>query len=127
MADTAHQNFRDLDPVSSSQSQTMQGAQGSFLSQGLQYDDEYRAPSKDGPILESDNFRREAAGLHFKDGFTTGPVNYFSTCPEAGGVFVVEASGSHLDTERTTGSVSYFPTYVEAGGVFTGEAPGVAF
>lgn len=124
MADTAHQSFRDLGPASSSQSNAMQGAQGYFLSQGLQYEGEYRAPSKDGPILESDNFRREAPGLRAKDGFTTCPVNYFSTCPEAGGVFAVDASGSHLDTDYTTGSVDYFPTYVEAGGVFTGEASG---
>ncbi len=125
-ADTAHQSFRDLNLVSS-QSNPMQGAQGYFLSQGLQYKGECRAPSKDGPNLESDNFRREAPGLRSKDGFTTGPVNYFLTCPEAGGVFAVEASGSHLNTEYTTGSVDYFPTYVEAGGVFTSEAPGVAF
>jgi len=107
-ADTAHQSFRDLNLVSS-QSNPMQGAQGYFLSQGLQYEGECRAPSKDGPNLESDNFRREAPGLRSKDGFTTGPVNYFLTYPEAGGVFAVEASVSHLNTEYTTGSV-HLPT-----------------
>jgi len=114
-------------PVSFSQSKPTQGAQGSILSQGLQYGGQYTAPSKDGPIPDPDNFGGTAPGPHFKDGFTTGPVSYFSTHPRAGGVFAVEDSGSHLDTGCTAGSVDYFPTYTRAGGVFAVETSGSRF
>ncbi len=64
MADTAHQSFRDLNPVSS-QSNPMQGAHGSILSQHLRYDGEHRAPSRDRPIppdnLEGEGYSSVAA------------------------------------------------------------------
>ena len=99
MDDTAQQSFRDLDPVSSSQSNPIQETQGSILNQGLQYSCQQSVPSKDRPIPEPDNFGGIAPGLHPED---TGSANYFTTYTEP-------TSGSHPDT----GSANYFITYTE--------------
>ncbi len=42
--DTSHRSFREPDPVSSSQSNPMQGAQGSVLSQYVQYSGQFGIP-----------------------------------------------------------------------------------
>ncbi len=59
MSNTAHQSSSHLDPVSFSQSNPMQGAHGSILSQRLQYDGEYRTHSRDRPIPEPGNLEGE--------------------------------------------------------------------
>ena len=73
MDGTTHQSFN---PVAFSQSNLMQEAHGSILSQGLQYDCEYRAPSKDRPIpnpdtLEGDGYNSVATVQLFQNTPTT--------------------------------------------------------
>lgn len=141
MDDTAHQGLRDLDPVSFLQSNPMQGVQGFTLNQGLQYDGQHRAPSKDGPIPEPDDFGATAPSLHSKYGLTGGvasnshldtcSTNYFTayTEPTAGPhpdtgsanyfpAYTKPAAGPH----PVTGSANYFTAYTEPGGAFTAEA-----
>lgn len=95
--DTAHQSFKQNDPVPFPQMNPVQGARGSIYRAGLLYGGQSSAPSN--------------------------AVSYYPTFPDAA---VLTNKDTSSDSGGGASTVNYFPTFLD-GGVFRGETSSPVF